>query len=344
MQEKNLKLLRREIDLIEEILRVYGYNNIDPSSTLTLSSKDFTLNNDKIIDNIIYRNLVGVGFNEIMTNSICSPESNQINKDIKPIEIINPQGVELSNLRVSLLPGMLDIINFNNSRQNKNLKLFEIGNTYYSDHKENVETKLLSISISGEIFDESWLNKDQIDNFYYIKGVIKRLCNDLSLRVKFISKNDSNYSKKLLITKGKDTIGCIGKINKNLLNNYSINTKVCYAEINLSKIDIKNNVIIYKEISKFPSSRRDISMIVDSKVTFDNIEKLAFDIEKNILKEVNLFDVYKDKSMSNDKESYAISFIFNDSKKTLTDKHINQVMKRIMNKFTKDLNAQIRDK
>ena len=336
--------VNREIDLIEEILRVYGYNNIDSSLTLTRSSKDFTLNNDKIIDNIIYRNLVGVGFNEIMTNSICSPESNQINKDIKPIEIINPQGVELSNLRVSLLPGMLDIINFNINRQNKNLKLFEIGNTYYLDHKENVETKLLSISISGEIFNESWLNKDQIDNFYYIKGLIKRLCNDLSLRVKFISKNDSNYSKKLVIIKGKDEIGCIGEINKNLLNNYSINTKVCYAEINLSKIDIKNNVIKYKEISKFPSSRRDISMIVDSKVTFDNIEKLAFDIEKNILKEVNLFDVYKDKSMSNDKESYAISFLFNDSKKTLTDKHIDQVMKKIMNRFTKDLNAQIRDK
>ena len=337
--------VNREIDLIEEILRVYGYNNIDSSLTLTRSSKDFTLNNDKIIDNIIYRNLVGVGFNEIMTNSICSPESNQINKDIKkPIEIINPQGVELSNLRVSLLPGMLDIINFNINRQNKNLKLFEIGNTYYLDHKENVETKLLSISISGEIFNESWLNKDQIDNFYYIKGLIKRLCNDLSLKVKFISKNDSNYSKKLLIIRGKDTIGCIGEINKNLLNNYSINTKVWYAEINLSKIDIKNNVIKYKEISKFPSSRRDISMIVDSKVTFDNIEKLAFDIEKNILKEVNLFDVYKDKSMSNDKESYAISFLFNDSKKTLTDKHIDQVMKKIMNRFTKDLNAQIRDK
>ena len=336
--------VNREIDLIEEILRVYGYNNIDSSLTLTRSSKDFTVNNDKIIDNIIYRNLVGVGFNEIMTNSICSPESNQINKDIKPIEIINPQGVELSNLRVSLLPGMLDIINFNINRQNKNLKLFEIGNTYYLDHKENVETKLLSISISGEIFNESWLNKDQIDNFYYIKGLIKRLCNDLSLKVKFISKNDSNYSKKLLIIKGKDTIGCIGEINKNLLNNYSINTKVWYAEINLSKIDIKNNVITYKEISKFPSSRRDISMIVDSKVTFDNIEKLAFDIEKNILKEVNLFDVYKDKSMSNDKESYAISFLFNDSKKTLTDKHIDQVMKKIMNRFTKDLNAQIRDK
>ena len=337
--------VNREIDLIEEILRVYGYNNIDSSLTLTRSSKDFTLNNDKIIDNIIYRNLVGVGFNEIMTNSICSPESNQINKDIKPIEIINPQGVELSNLRVSLLPGMLDIINFNINRQNKNLKLFEIGNTYYLDHKENVETKLLSISISGEIFNESWLNKDQIDNFYYIKGLIKRLCNDLSLKVKFISKNDSNYSKKLVIIKGKDTIGCIGKINKNHLNNYSINTaEVCYAEINLSKIDIKNNVIKYKEISKFPSSRRDISMIVDSKVTFDDIEKLAFDIEKNILKEVNLFDVYKDKSMSNDKESYAISFLFNDSKKTLTDKHIDQVMKKIMNRFTKDLNAQIRDK
>ena len=108
-------------------------------------------------------------------------------------------------------------------KSNKNLKLFEIGNTYYLDHKENVETKLLSISISGEIFNESWLNKDQIDNFYYIKGLIKRLCNDLSLKVKFISKNDYNYSKKLVIIKGKDAIGCIGEINKNLLNNYSIN-------------------------------------------------------------------------------------------------------------------------
>ncbi len=336
--------VNREIDIIEEILRVYGYNNIESSSRLVLSSKDYILNNDKIINDIVYKSLIGSGFNEIMTNSICSPQENQINKDIKPLEIINPQGIELSNLRVSLLPGMLDIVAFNTNRQNKNLKLFELGNTYQKINKDNIETRILSISISGEVFDESWVINDKTDSFFYLKGVISKLCTDLSLKAKFTSKNDSNYSKKLIISNGKDEVGFIGELNKKLLHDYSINTKVCYAEINISKIEIFKSVVKYKEISKFPSSRRDISMIVDSEVSFDIIKKLSFDIEKNILKEVNLFDVYKDKSMSKDKKSYAVSFIFNDSKKTLTDKHIDQVMKKIMNKFNKDLNAQIRDK
>jgi len=336
--------VNREIDIIEEILRVYGYNNIESSSRLVLSSKDYILNNDKIINDIVYKSLIGSGFNEIMTNSICSPQENQINKDIKPLEIINPQGIELSNLRVSLLPGMLDIVAFNTNRQNKNLKLFELGNTYQKINKDNIETRILSISISGEVFDESWAINDKTDSFFYLKGVISKLCNDLSLKAKFTSKNDSNYSKKLIISNGKDEVGFIGELNKKLLHDYSISTKFCYAEINISKIEIFKSVVKYKEISKFPSSRRDISMIVDSEVSFDIIKKLSFDIEKNILKEVNLFDVYKDKSMSKDKKSYAVSFIFNDSKKTLTDKHIDQVMKKIMNKFNKDLNAQIRDK
>ena len=336
--------VNREIDIIEEILRVYGYNNIESSSRLVLSSKDYILNNDKIINDIVYKSLIGSGFNEIMTNSICSPQENQINKDIKPLEIINPQGIELSNLRVSLLPGMLDIVAFNTNRQNKNLKLFELGNTYQKINKDNIETRILSISISGEVFDESWAINDKTDSFFYLKGVISKLCNDLSLKAKFTSKNDSNYSKKLIISNGKDEVGFIGELNKKLLHDYSISTKVCYAEINISKIEIFKSVVKYKEISKFPSSRRDISMIVDSEVSFDIIKKLSFDVEKNILKEVNLFDVYKDKSMSKDKKSYAVSFIFNDSKKTLTDKHIDQVMKKIMNKFNKDLNAQIRDK
>ena len=334
----------REIDVIEEILRVYGYNNIDSNSRLNLSSKDYTLNNDKVISDIVYRTLIGIGFNEIMTNSICSPQANQINNEISPIEIINPQGIELSNLRVSLLPGMLDTIGFNVNRQNKNLKLFEIGNSYKIINKDNIETKTLSISICGEVFDESWLNNDQIDNFFFLKGVVSKLCNDLSLKTKFTLENDSNYSKKLTIIKGKEEIGFIGEVNKKLLNKHSLNTKVSYAEIDLTKIEMFNSNIKYKEISKFPSSRRDISMIVDSNVTFDNIRKLSFDIEKNILKEVNLFDVYKDKSMGNDKNSYAVSFVFNDSKKTLTDKHIDQVMKKIINRLDKDLKAQIRDK
>ncbi len=336
--------VKREIDVIEEILRVYGYNNIDSSSRLVISSKDYTLDNNKLIDEIIYRNLIGIGFNEIITNSICSPQSNQLINDVSPVEIINPQGVELSHLRLSLLPVMLDTIGFNLNRQNRNLKLFEIGNTYQSIAKDYIETRKLSISICGEIFNESWLINDKTDNFFYLKGVINKLLNDLSLKTKFSVKNDPNYTEKIIITKGKDTIGFLGKVNKRILNNYSVNPEVCYAEIDISSFDISKSAIKYKEISKFPSSRRDISMIVNSKVTFNKIKELSFGIDKNILKEVNLFDVYKDKSMDKNKKSYAVSFIFNDSKKTLTDSHIDQVMKKIMNKFSKDLGAQIRDK
>ena len=133
--------VNREIDIIEEILRVYGYNNIDSSSKLILSSKDYTLDNNKIIDDILYKNLTGIGFNEIMTNSICSPKANKLINDLTPIEIVNPQGTELSNLRVSLLPGTLDTISFNINRQNKNLKLFEIGNTYQIVSKNNTEKR-----------------------------------------------------------------------------------------------------------------------------------------------------------------------------------------------------------
>ena len=129
-----------------------------------------------------------------------------------------------------------------------------------------------------------------------------------------------------------------------MLNKYSLDTKVYYAEIDISKIDVSKINTKYKEVSKFPSSRRDVSMILDSKINFDEIKRLSFSVNKNILKEVNLFDVYKDKSIGNDKKSYAVSFMFNDYRKTLTDKHIDQVMKKIMDKFIKELNAQIRDK
>ena len=336
--------VNREIDLIEEILRVYGYDNIESSSKLILSSKDYSIDNYKTIDNLLSKSLIGDGFNEIMTNSICSPEANQLNNEHTPIEIINPQGIELSNLRVSLLPGMIDTIGFNINRQSKNLKLFEIGNTYQKIDKNNNETRTLSIALCGEVFEESWLVNYNTDNFFYLKGVVDKLFNDLSLEVNYNAKNDSNYSQKLLIRKGKETIGFMCELNKKMLNKYSLDTKVYYAEIDISKIDISKINTKYKEVSKFPSSRRDVSMILDSKINFDEIKRLSFSVDKNILKEVNLFDVYKDKSIGNDKKSYAVSFIFNDFRKTLTDKHIDQVMTKMMDKFIKELNAQIRDK
>ena len=194
------------------------------------------------------------------------------------------------------------------------------------------------------MFEESWLVNYNTDNFFYLKGVVDKLFSDLSLQINYNAENDSNYSHKLSINKGKETIGFMCELNKKILNKYSLDTKIYYAEIDISKIDISKINTKYKEVSKFPSSRRDVSMILDSKINFDEIKRLSFSVDKNILKEVNLFDVYQDKSMGNDKKSYAISFMFNDFKKTLTDKHIDQVMKKIIDGFIKELNAQIRDK
>ena len=334
----------REIDVIEEILRVFGFDNIDIDDKISMSIPNNSYNKNFKIESIISNQLVGIGFNEIINNSICSPSTNEkFNED--SVELLNPQGIELSNLRQSLIPNLLETVNHNINRQNNDLKLFEIGNVYSVIYNDFNEMRRILISVVGSVFKENWMLKYQENNFFYLKGVIEKLLAIINIEnIKYEVTDDELYAYKLNILKGKLIIGSIGEIKSNYANDFSIDQKVNVCSLYLDLLRPSSEKVTYQEISKFPSSRRDISMILDEKVSFEDIKNLAYKEENKILKEINLFDEYKDKKIGKGKKSFAISFNFNDSKKTLTDQVIDKIMIRLSEKIKSEFGAVIRDK
>ena len=334
----------REIDVIEEILRVYGFNNINVESKISMSIPEIGKNHINKIESLISNNLVGIGFHEIINNSICSPGVNEKFNN-QAVKLLNPQGTELSNLRSSLIPNALETVKHNINRQNRNLKIFEIGNTYSITDNNYIENKRLNVTVTGKIFDENWISELSKSNFYYLKGVAENLLNNLNVsNIKYEVNNDELFEYKLFIYNNKNNIGFIGELNSTYTKEFSIDDKIHLLNLDLDNIKLKSANVKYQELSKFPSSRRDLSMILDDNINFEAIKNLAFNVENKILKDVNLFDEYKGKNIEDNKKSLAVSFIFNDSKKTLTDKLIDKIMLKLSNKYKTDLGAVIRDK
>ena len=334
----------REIDVIEEILRVYGFNNIPVNSKISMIIPEIGKNKINKIEYLISNNLIGIGFNEIINNSICSPDTNEKFKK-QVVKLLNPQGIELSNLRASLIPNALETIKHNYNRQNKNLKLFEIGNTYSLDNETYIENKRLNIAVTGKIFDENWISNYSKNNFYYLKGVTKNLLTQLNiLNIRYEISNDELFEYKLDVYSNKKHIGFIGEIISDYTQEFSLEQKIHILNLDLDQIKLKPLNIKHQELSKFPSSRRDLSMILNDDVSFESIEELAFKLENKILLDVNLFDEYKGKNIEDNKKSLAVSFTFNDSKKTLTDKVIDKIMEKLTEKYKTELGAVIRDK
>ena len=334
----------REIDVIEEILRVYGFNNITVESKISISIPEIGKNHINKTESLISNNLVGIGFHEIINNSICSPGVNE-NFNNQAVNLLNPQGAELSNLRSSLIPNALETVKHNINRQNRNLKIFEIGNTYSITDNNYIENKRLNVTVTGKIFDENWISELSQSNFYYLKGVAENLLNNLNVsNIKYEVNNDELFEYKLCIYSNKNNIGFIGELNSTYTKEFSIDDKIHLLNLDIDNIKLKSANVKYQELSKFPSSRRDLSMILDDNINFEAIKNLAFNVENKILKDVNLFDEYKGKNIEDNKKSLAVSFIFNDSKKTLTDKLIDKIMLKLSDKYKTDLGAVIRDK
>ena len=334
----------REIDVIEEILRVYGFNNINVESKISMSIPEIGKNNINKTESLISNNLIGIGFNEIINNSICSPGVNEKFSN-QAVNLLNPQGTELSNLRSSLIPNALETVKHNINRQNRNLKIFEIGNTYSINDNNYIENKRLNVTVTGKIFDENWISEFSKSNFYYLKGVAENLLNNLNVsNIKYEVNNDELFEYKLCIHNNKKNIGFIGELNSTYTKEFSIDDKIHLLNLDLDNIKLKSANVKYQELSKFPSSRRDLSMILDDNINFEAIKNLAFNVENKILKDVNLFDEYKGKNIEDNKKSLAVSFTFNDSKKTLTDKLIDKIMLKLSDKYKTDLGAVIRDK
>ena len=334
----------REIDVIEEILRVYGYDNINTENKISMSIPEIGKNRINVMEENISQTLIGNGFNEIINNSICSPSINDKFKNT-PVTILNPQGAELSNLRSSLIPDALKTIKHNSNRQNKNLKLFEIGNDYHVIKDNHFENKRLNVAITGNVFEENWITDYTENNFYYLKGISNNLLERLNiLNYKYEIDQDDIFEFKLNIISNKKEIGFIGELDLDYTKDFSIDDKVHVLNLDLDKIRLKSFNNKFEELSKFPSSRRDISMILDDHVKFEDIRTIAYNLESKILKDVNLFDEFKGKNIGDKKKSFAISFTFNDSKKTLTDKIIDKVVIKFAETFKTKLGAIIRDK
>ena len=340
----------RECDVIEEILRVYGYNNINFGNKLNATIANTSKYDDHNIQNVVGNQLVGQGFYEILANSLTSPAYTELSESLKSehnVTMLNPLGQELSVLRQSLLFSGLEAIAYNQNRRRTDVKLFEFGKTYHHYNEERQEQKHLSILVAGNLKSESWKvdTKNNTTDFFFLKGVVSTVLKKLGINNTRTSatKNDV-FSDAVSLSIGKLNMVSYGIVKKSILKAFDIDQTVYYADFNWDNIleVATRNKIKFQAIPKYPAVRRDFALLIDERVTFEELHTIAKQTEKSLLQDVNLFDVYKGKNLADGKKSYALSFLLQDDHKTLTDKQVDKVMSKLQHRFEKELGATLR--
>jgi len=349
--------VQREADVIEEILRIYGYNTITIPTTINATLGYSESPDIQQMRNIISDHLVAQGFNEIMANSLTKSdyyETSYILKKDKCIKILNPLSQDLNVMRQSLLFGGLEAIEYNSNRQNSDIKFFEFGNCYSITNSESTkvdekyqQNEILALFVSGNKNTESWLNETKKASFFYIKTITENILLKLGFIVDNLTYNSiSNdlLSDGLEIIYQNKHIGNIGFVSKKELKKFGTKQDVFYSELNWEIIIniIKKHKIQFAELPKYPSVRRDLSLLLDNNIKFENLKQLAFKTEKKLLKNVDLFDVYEGNNIGEGKKSYALSFILLDETKTLNDKQIDKIMSKIIQVYEQELGAKLR--
>lgn len=340
--------VQREADVIEEILRIYGYNNIEFGTKFRASVSPSTRFEDYKLQNLIANQLVGQGFYESMANSLISPGYNKLSEQIKEeynVEILNPLSQDLSVMRQTLLFSGLEAVSYNINRKQPNLKLFEFGKTYHQYGNGREENKHLSLFVSGSRFSESWNSPTSTGNFFFLKGIIESIFERLGLTsIKTDPVKADVLAEGLSISVGKTKMAEFGVLKKSILNHFDISQEVLFADLNWDLIleGAKTHKTKYSPIPRYPVVRRDFALLVEESVSYKEIEEIAFQTEKKLLKEVNLFDVYQGDNLPAGKKSYAVSFMFQDEHKTLTDAQVDKVMKKLQQRFEQELQAELR--
>lgn len=338
----------REIDVIEEILRVYGYNNIQIKNKLNSSISNSSRITNHKIENIVAEQLVGHGFFEIMTNSLTSKNYIQFGNSSDEnefVKILNPLSSDLAILKNNMLFSGLESIKYNLNRQQNRLKLFEFGKTYHQTNGERKEINNLALFITGNIDSLNWKSSKAKTDFFFTKGIVNSILNKLGI-IKYketISKNNIfEYGQNLLI-KEKSLVE-YGLINRDIIKYFSIDQNIFYINFNWNLITdlIKDKNIKYKQIPKFPEVKRDFALLVDNNISFESISKIAKKTDQKFLKNIILFDVYNGENLPKGKKSYAVSFTLQDETKTLTEKEIDKIMSRLENSFKDELGAELR--
>ena len=340
--------VQREADIIEEILRVYGYNNIATTEKLNASISNTSRFEDYKLQNIIGNQLASQGFFEIMSNSLTTAKytelSAQIN-DAHSVEMLNPLSSDLGVMRQSLLFSGLEAVAYNINRKRSDLKLFEFGKTYHQYSENREEYKHLSLFVSGNKSEERWNSAINPSDFFYLKGTVEAILQRLGLnKLKSSPIETDLLSEGMSLSIGKKTLVEFGLVKKSVLKHFGISQNVLYADFNWDNVIemAKYNKITFKDIPKYPEVRRDFALLIDNHVSFDDIFTIAKQTEKQLLKNVNLFDVYEGKNLPEGKKSYAVSFILQDENKTLNDKQIDKIMGKLQSNFETKLGAELR--
>jgi phenylalanyl-tRNA synthetase beta chain len=338
----------REIDVIEEILRVYGYNNVTIPGKLNATVSNSPRTEEYHIQNTIADQLCGLGFNEMMANSLTTPDYIGLSQQLEAeqnVMMLNPLSNDLSAMRQSLLFSALEAVAFNNNRRRSDLKLFEFGKTYHKTAEGHLEEKHLTLTLTGNRSDESWIKAQEKSDFFLIKGYVMAILSRLGIEQKTVAIPVVNdvFAEGLALAIGKEIIVEFGSIKKTVVKHFDIKQEVVYADFNWGKLQkYISNKIKYTDIPKYPEVRRDFALLVDETIQFEQIFNLAKQTEKSVLKQVKLFDVYQGKNLPEGKKSYAVSFILQDDTKTLTDSQIDKIMGKLQSQFESQLGASLR--
>lgn len=342
----------READVVEEILRIYGYNNVEIPSQVRSSLSYSEKPDVEKIKNVISDLLSAKGFTEIMCNSLTAEKYVELldeNEKAKTVRILNPLSSDLGVMRQTLLFSGLEALAYNINRKNPDLKFYEFGKTYHlSDSRDwkYAEKTCFSILITGKKQPESWNSNAGNTNFFQLKGIVESVLKKLGIETKEVraENNSPFFSYSTTYESGKKKVVEFGEVKKSILKKSDIEQEVFYADFDWDEIlnQLKKLFIQYKEVPVYPSVRRDLALLVDKQVRYSDIKELAFKTERNLLKEVNLFDVYEGKNLEPGKKSYAVSFIIQDENSTLNDKTINKVMEKMAATLKEKLGAVIR--
>jgi phenylalanyl-tRNA synthetase beta chain len=333
----------RDVDVIEEILRIYGYDNIDIPQKVN-ASLNFVSKPDKdTVQHAIADVLTANGYFEILANSL-TKSSYSSNLD-EAVKILNPLSSDLDVMRQSLVYSGLEAIAYNSNRRNPDLKLYEFGRTYHLVDDQYKEHSALSIFLSGKIAEENWNGQAGQADFYQIKAAVDSILQKLNITGLVSEELESEeFAYGIQYKRGQKTLVKFGALAKGTVKKADVDKAVFAAIFDWDLVFtlIRNNKIYFKEVPKFPSVRRDLSMLIDQSVKFEQLKRIAVKTEKSLLKEVNVFDVYQGDKLPEGKKSYALSFILQDEEKTLNDKQIDAIMQKLILNFEKELGAEIR--
>ena len=338
----------READVIEEVLRVYGYNNIATTEKLNASIATNQKIEDYKVQDKVGSQLTALGFHEMLNNSLTNEEYYNLSETLQKdycVKMLNPLSKDLEVMRQSMLFGGLESLLFNRNRRAQNVKLFEFGKTYHNYPSGREEKKHLSLVISGNKSEDTWAFPESKSSFFYLKGVVTAILEGLGIS-KYAEKGIKTdvLSEGIAFQQNKKTLVDFGVVSKKITQYFDIDAEVLYADFNWDIIleEIPTEEFKVRPIPKFPKVKRDFALLLDEAVTFESLRTAALQTEKVLLKEVSLFDVYTGKNLPAGKKSYAVSFTLQDEKKTLTDKQIDKIMNKLQQKFENDFGAQLR--